>query len=26
MDEAEFGVNDISEEEYKRLKEKTKLN
>ena len=23
MDEAEFGVNDISEEEYKRLKEKT---
>ena len=23
MDEVEFGVNDISEEEYKRLKEKT---
>ena len=23
MDEAKFGVNDISEEEYKRLKEKT---
>ena len=23
MDEAEFGVNDTSEEEYKRLKEKT---
>ena len=23
MDEAEFGVNDISKEEYKRLKEKT---
>ena len=23
MDETEFGVNDISEEEYKRLKEKT---
>ena len=23
MDEAEFGDNDISEEEYKRLKEKT---
>jgi len=25
MDEAEFGVNDISEEEYKRLKEKKLL-
>jgi len=23
MDEAEFGIDDISEEEYKRLKEKT---
>ena len=23
MDEAEFGVNDISKEEHKRLKEKT---
>ena len=23
MDEAEFGIGDISEEEYKRLKEKT---
>ena len=23
MDDAEFGIDDISEEEYKRLKEKT---